>query len=113
MQEPWSEVTGWLLNHVDHTVVIRKEEDGDTDRVKMKLHQVTYRPEISDGNDYIDAASLVLHGDGVIATENGTGAAELPLGKYEIPLGRTSQGSTKDGALLIHTERATYQVISI
>ena len=107
------QMTEWLLGHVNETLLIRKEEDGDTDQVMLKLQKVAYGTGGPDSDDYVNDDRIILHGDGTISVDGGTGAAGIPRESYEITLAGNIRGSVQNNELHIQTDRATYRVGAI
>lgn len=103
-------MTEWLLGHVDETLMIRKEEEGDVDQVMLELKKVSYGTGDPDSDDYINDDRIILHGEGKVSVNGGTGAADVPRDSYEIALDGDIRGSVQGGELLIRTDRATYRV---
>ncbi|MCI3921417.1 hypothetical protein MO973_24930 [Paenibacillus sp. TRM 82003] len=110
MDKQTADFADWLMSRVGHPLIIRKEEQGDVDQVRMTLEKVAYVPGNVDRDDYVEEDRLVLHGDGQVATDGGGGAAELPRHSYEIPLQSGFQGSIENDELTLRTERASYRV---
>lgn len=105
-----ADIADWLMTRIRSTVVIRKEESGDVDQVRMTLSQVSYLPGDPDRDDYVEEDRLVLQGDGVIATNAEGGAAELPRRSYEIPLRPGFRCAIHPNGLELTTERAYYRI---
>jgi hypothetical protein len=107
-----AEIADWLMGQINTALVIRKEEQGDVDQVRMTLQNVAYLPgRDPDDDGYSAGDRLVLQGDGRIATEeNGGSTAELPRHSYEIPLQAGFRGSVVNNELILNTEWASYRV---
>lgn len=107
-----AEIADWLMGHINTSLLIRKEEQGDIDQVSMTLQKVSYLPgRDPDGDGYGDGDRLVLQGDGQIATEvDGGSTAELPGNAYEIPLQEGFRGIVDNNELILTTEWASYRV---
>jgi hypothetical protein len=105
-----SDMTDWLLGHVNETLMIRKDEDGDVDQVTLQLKKVTYHAAQPEADDYVDDSRIILHGEGRVSIDGGGGAAELPRDSYEITLAGDCSASVRDNELHINTERASFRL---
>lgn len=109
MMEPRAEeIADWLAERIDTPLAIRKEEQGDVDKVLMTLRKVTYLPGDPRRDDYVEEDRIVLSGEGQIQAEEG--AAELPRDSYEIPLRSGFQYLAQGQQLRVTTDRAAYLV---
>lgn len=110
-----AEVADWLMGRTDETLLIRKEEDGDTDQVEIMLEKVAYIPGDPRRDDYIEEDRLVLQGEGRILTEGAEGIAaeSLPRQQYEIPLQAGFRRIIADQELMLHTDRASYHITAL
>jgi hypothetical protein len=100
----------WLQDRTDHYIRIHKEEDGDTDMIRMKLLEIGYRPDRPSIDGYTGGPALVLHGDGVILA--GGKQVPLPGGSYVIPTDGLTVTETAEGGALLTTDRARYSLIA-
>jgi hypothetical protein len=113
MEMGMPEMTDWLLGHVNQTLIVRKEEDGDVDQVMLELKKVSYTAGQPWLDDYINDDRIILHGEGKVAVDEGGGAAGLPRDTYEIPFEGGCSGSVRNNELTIRTGRAAYWVTSV
>ncbi|WP_199623597.1 hypothetical protein [Paenibacillus alkalitolerans] len=113
MQMGMGEMTDWLLGHVNESVIIRKEEEGDVDQVMLELEKISYRAGQPEADDYVDDDRIILHGKGKIAADEEGGASGLPRNSYEIALEGDCSGTLQNNELLIRTERAVYRVAPV
>ena len=98
----------WLQERTNRVLLIRKREDGDLDRVRMRLDEVGYRPDNRSIDGYADGPVLVLHGNGTILTD--TTEAPLPQDSYMIPLAEFQVARADGGGIDVRTDRAVYSI---
>lgn len=98
----------WLQERTNRVLLIRKREDGDLDRVRMRLDEVGYRPDNRSMDGYANGPMLVLHGSGTILTD--TTEAPLPQGSYMIPLAGFQVARADGGGIDVRTDRAAYSI---
>jgi len=98
----------WLQEQTNRGILIHKQEDGDTDRVRIRLDEVGYRPDDRSIDGYTEGPALVLHGRGVIATDRAE--APLPQDRYVIPLAGFAVTRAQGGGINVRTDRATYRI---
>jgi hypothetical protein len=101
----------WFQNHTHRMLLIRKQEDGDRDVVRIQLDEVGYRPNQRSIDGYVDGPKLVLHGTGAVVT----GAVERPLPgeRYEISLGGVELRQMDAEYVKMQSDRAQYEVTPI
>jgi len=99
----------WLQEQTNGVLLIRKREDRDLDRVRMRLDEVGYRPDARSLDGYTEGPALVLHGGGTIKTDT---AAEAPLPRdhYVIPLAGFEVVRANGGGIEVRTARAAYSI---
>jgi hypothetical protein len=107
MEETIRRVTEWLKRHENRPITIRKQEDGDEDRVELRFQsaEVQERRTMT-GDDYIDGKTILLHGQGSIQTD--TEKADLPDDVYEIPLEPELDSTESGDRLQVQTGRGNY-----
>lgn len=98
----------WLQEQTNGALLIRKREDRDLDRVRIRLDEVGYRSYDLSIDGYTDGPALVLHGSGTIATDKAE--APLPQDSYVIPLAGFEVARTRGGGIELRTDRATYSI---
>jgi hypothetical protein len=109
----WSvyDAADWLQQHIDEEVHVIKQEQDDTDEIRLRLRDVGVTMfGIPDADDYVEQQALVLYGEG---TTLGNGqAVRLPVDEFEIPV-TGPWVCTPDGEqqLAIETDRARYRIV--
>ncbi|HZG58144.1 hypothetical protein [Paenibacillus sp.] len=106
-----ADIADWFMSNIDTPLVIRKEEQGDIDQVRMTVRKVSFLSGSPDRDDYVEEDRLVLFGEGRIATEGDGGAAALPRDSYEIPLQPGFRCQIDGAELRVATDRAAYHVV--
>lgn len=99
----------WLQEQTNRVLLIRKREDRDLDRVRMRLEEVGYRPNGRSLDGYAEGPALVLHGSGSIMTD-AAADAPLPRDSYVIPLAGFEVFRADGGGIDVRTDRATYNI---
>ena len=99
----------WLQEQTNRVLQIRKREDRDLDRVRIRLEEVGYRPVDRSIDSYRDGPALVLHGSGTILTDTAA-EAPLPQDRYLIPLAGCEVVRADGGGIDVRTDRATYSI---
>ncbi|MDU4696954.1 MAG: hypothetical protein E6Y08_14145 [Paenibacillus sp.] len=110
MNEQLQPVMDWLEAHIGGQLHIRKEEQGDTDEVKLKLEQKGIHEDHSHAlDDYTGGPVLYLRGEGRVIQPNGS---ELPLPQdtFLIPVDELKQTRIDGHSISVETERARYDI---
>lgn len=98
----------WLQNYTNRMLLIRKQEDGNRDLVRILLEEVGYRPSWRSIDGYTDGPALVLHGVGALVS--GAGEMPLPSDLYSIALSGVQISRIESGGVLLQSDRARYEV---
>lgn len=98
----------WLQEHTYNVLHIHKREDGDLDRVRLRLDEVGYKPDGHSLDGYTEGPMLVLHGQGQVMTDKTE--APLPGGSYAIPLAGFKVTRAARGGIDVQTNRAVYSI---
>ena len=102
----------WLEEHRDQTLLITKTEQGDVDRVRMKLTKTGYQAEHDNPHDdYTDGDVLYLRGKGSVLTKGLE--SPLPQDTFAIPIKGLRSADIEHASLRLTTERAEYDISSI
>ncbi|WP_276353409.1 hypothetical protein [Cohnella caldifontis] len=101
-------VKDWLQDRTNQYIRIHKEEDGDTDQIRMKLLEIGYRPDRPSIDGYTGGPAFVLHGPGTILA-NGK-QAPLPGDSYVVPIDGLTVTETAEGGRIMTTDRARYSL---
>jgi hypothetical protein len=108
MNQSSESVSEWMRSQATHFFVIEKQEQKDTDLVRIQVkHVETEHRGVHDPDDYVAEHTLLIHGDGLHIGET---EAALPQSVYEIPLIGEYSFQAGDGAYRITTDRATYVI---
>lgn len=110
MNEQLQPVMDWLEAHIGGQLHIRKEEQGDTDEVKLKLEQKGIHEDHSHAlDDYTGGPVLYLRGEGRVIQPNGS---ELPLPQdtFLIPVDELKQARIDGHSISVETKRARYDI---
>ncbi|MBN6189366.1 hypothetical protein JQN58_21160 [Aneurinibacillus sp. BA2021] len=91
------------------TLQITKEEDGDTDIVRLHLTQVHVEDRPETGDDYLPLCTVKLEGAGTIQNEAGE-HIPIPYESYDIPIDEPVDSRPDTEAVHIRTERASYHI---
>lgn len=109
MKPELQSVSDWLDAHRDQTLLITKSEQGDIDRVRMKLSMSGYRAERPNPHDdYTDGDVLYLRGEGSVLTEERE--SPLPQDTFAIPVTGLRAADIADAGMRLTTERAEYSI---
>ncbi|WP_047151061.1 hypothetical protein [Aneurinibacillus tyrosinisolvens] len=92
------------------TLLITKEEDGDTDSTILQLDEVVVKEREETVDDYIPSRSLLLKGNGSVRSETAV-AAPLPYESYEIPIEEIYESELGAADVQIVTDRARYRIV--
>ncbi|WP_373232694.1 hypothetical protein [Cohnella sp.] len=98
----------WLEGHKNHTILIQKHEQNDSDQIHIQLHDVDYRSQTNSIDGYLNGSFLFLHGQGSIT--NGGQEVQLPRDSYVIPVDGLSVTETEHNRVVLKTERAEYSL---
>ncbi|WP_166244359.1 hypothetical protein [Paenibacillus turpanensis] len=102
------QITEWLNECAGQSVLIEKVEQGDRDRTRIRVDQVSIQAQPKDPDDYVAEREIMIHGDGAVLLESGQ--APLPEPYYEIALIGVSHASKTSQTLHIVTDRASYLI---
>ncbi|WP_169810166.1 hypothetical protein [Paenibacillus antarcticus] len=110
MEQAITQVTQWLNSHLDHTIIVKKEEDDDIDQVHIQLSQFEFR-QTGEGSDaYLDSA-LVLQGKGSTLNNDGD-LVPLPQDMYDIATTGLEIINLVSEEIELHSARAKYTISS-
>lgn len=105
-------LSDWLEEHRDKTLLITKTEQGDVDRVRMKLSKTGFHAEHDNPHDdYTDGDVLYLRGEGSVLTDDRE--SPLPQDTFTIPIKGLRAADIDDANLRLTTERAEYDILSL
>lgn len=96
----------WLEAHINQTLLIRKEEQGDIDKLRLTLEHIAFRNNKQGSDDYTNGKALLLQGNGVVI--NGHEELPLPQNTFVVPLNGLRNVSDGQEQLKLETERASY-----
>lgn len=109
MKHPLEDVSEWLKSHTNQTILIKKREQDDLDEVRLLLEFIGYRNgDNCSVDDYIACKALLLHGSGVIITDNEE--APLPDSTFTIPVDSLSSTEVKDKQVTLENGRGVYTI---
>lgn len=98
-------VMDWLQGNMNKSILIQKQEDGDSDTVHIRLSKVGYRDNKESIDGYTNGSALVLHGEGTISSDS---EAPLPGDSYVIATGGLSVSNSSQNQVNVTTDRAEY-----
>lgn len=104
--DPLQRVSDWLKARQNRPIVIEKKEQGDADRIRIRLSGTEVRRQGASADGYTGGKAIVLQGDGTIASDNG----EFPLPGHEfvIPVDGLVNVEAGEDGLHFQTERGEY-----
>ena len=108
MNDSLRRVSEWLDSHRDEPLLITKTEQGDVDRVRMRLASAGLHEPQSSPDDYTDGTVMYLRGEGTVLGDSEE--APLPQDTYVIPIAGLSDAQVEHGGVRLKTERGEYAI---
>lgn len=104
---PCDTLRQWLEENKDRELIIRKEEDGQENRITIRLQDIDM-VQHHDTDDYLSDQALLLQGPGTVRTDEGL--EPLPADAFEISLTDKWSARSDHRKLQLITERADYSI---
>ncbi|MCJ8014849.1 hypothetical protein MUG84_24500 [Paenibacillus sp. KQZ6P-2] len=111
MSESLNSITEWLDKHIQKTILIRKEEQGDLDETRVMLEGTEYKERVPSIDDYAEGNSLILHGSGSVL--NKMGDFPLPTNSFQIYVDGLTECHIEEQHVSMKTDRAKYEISEI
>ncbi|MWV43178.1 hypothetical protein GRF59_06000 [Paenibacillus sp. HJL G12] len=111
MSDKLNLIQEWLEKHLQKTILIRKEEQGDLDETRVLLEGVEYKENVSTIDDYAEGSSLILHGPGKVLNEQGD--IPLPQNTFQIYVDGLADCQAGEDGITMKTDRAKYFISEI
>lgn len=101
------EVCSWFEANMEKSIIIKKEEQKDIDRIEIELQDVGLMSFSDTVDEYLSKQAILLRGNGSIETHDGN-KQNLPEDSYEIPYRESFHGVRNEKGIEIQTESANY-----
>lgn len=101
-------ISEWLEGRRDLPLLITKTEQGDVDRVRMRLNSAGLHTPKSSPDEYTDGAVIFMRGEGTILGD--WEESPLPQDTYVIPVTGLSDTRIEHGSVTMRTERGEYAI---
>lgn len=98
----------WLESRRDTPLLITKTEQGDVDRVRMRLASAGVHEPKSSPDGYTDGTVLYIRGEGTVLSD--IEEAPLPQDTYVIPVTGLVDAQIDHGSVRLRTERGEYAI---